>query len=625
MADEFNFEITTKYKPEFKNQITYEKLYEVLAQERIANEGIKVKDDEDYVSRIKEIVSGKDRSSIRNKLKRELHLDIKAYADKSDEEKFNMLKLLHFIVNTKRYEGLDIHKTESIINLIAKPSLEHTDADNAVYREHFRSIIEEIRPAVNHADEREKTVEWIHSLWEQMHINIGLTVLEELHMHQNALQAINGRLKYILDCLDKDKIYQLQRPNENIIDTFYNMLISSRIIAEIEDMKQVTYDYQQEEIVPQTMTNLFLDEMFSVPVTWEEFQTMTDIKKADLSEEKIQKVWSLILCKLNVSVEDLQEMNLPDYRFARKYAEIIAEYWVKTILKHDAVTLGEWVIVMQELMCIHHNKIKYQNCFIRHTNTNVKLTASIKSFEEASLLPHLIVMNRLTNRLLLTYGTKELFEQKLQADEYIMKIEKIIFSYKNIEDIRTAHNFLYFQVISVLATDFSCSDMQGNINQIMQKKLTEKGLSPITLISEPNTFAQFDFLMHILAQDKYFRLIQDDEFMNLRKEAEQALSGGINEFLKFTANHMDFTYPECAYEITANLFAEELEYMFKNSTPYSRPITIPIYFGEGNEYNLHVSFVLLQQFIIISQIGFIGKEIDSCEKYQDLLLIQKNI
>ena len=156
MEDEFNFEITTKYKPEFKNQITYEKLYEVLAQERIANEGIKVKDDEDYVSRIKEIVSGKDRSSIRNKLKRELHLDIKAYADKSDEEKFNMLKLLHFIVNTKRYEGLDIHKTESIINLIAKPSLEHTDADNAVYREHFRSIIEEIRPAVNHADEREK-------------------------------------------------------------------------------------------------------------------------------------------------------------------------------------------------------------------------------------------------------------------------------------------------------------------------------------------------------------------------------------------------------------------------------------------------------------------------------------
>ena len=296
----------------------------------------------------------------------------------------------------------------------------------------------------------------------------------------------------------------------------------------------------------------------------------------------------------------------------------------KTILKHDAVTLGEWVIVMQELMCIHHNKIKYQNCFIRHTNTNIKLTASIKSFEEASQLPHMILLNRLTNRLLLTYGAKEVLEQKLQVDEYVMEIEKIIFSYKNIEDIRTAHNFLYFQAISVLATDFSCSDIQGSINQIMQNKLMKKGLSLITLISEPNTYAQFDFLMHILAQDKYFRLIQDDEFMNLRKDAEQALAGGINEFLKFTANHMDFTYPECAYEITAKLFAEELEYMLKNSTPYSRPITIPIYFGEGNEYNLQVGFALLQQYIIISQINFIGKEIDSCQRYQDLLLIQRN-
>lgn len=272
MADEFNFEMTTEYKPEFKNRVTYQELYEVLAQKRIANEGIKVKDDEDYVSRIKEIVSGKDKSSIRNKLKRELHLDTRAYADKSDEEKFNVLKLIHFIVSTKRYEGLDINKTESVINLIAKPSLEHTDADNAVYEEHFRSIIEEIRPAVNRADDREKTVDWIYSLWEQMHVNIGLTVLEEIHMHQNALQTINERLKYILDCLDKDKITQLQRPNEGIIDTFYNMLISSRIIAELEDMKQVTYDYQQEETVPQTMTDLFLDDMFSVPVTWGDFR-----------------------------------------------------------------------------------------------------------------------------------------------------------------------------------------------------------------------------------------------------------------------------------------------------------------------------------------------------------------
>ena len=631
VADEFNFEMKTKYKPEFKNQVTYNKLYEVLAQEYIANEGIKFKGNKEYADfvedealRIRDVMTGKDKSSIKSKLKNQLYVDIKAYADKGDEEKFDVLKLLYFIANTKQYKGQESDKTVSVINLIAKPSLEHTDADNAVYKELFKSIVEGIRSAVNHADEREETVDWIHTLWEQMHVNIGLTMLEEIQMPQNALQKINKRLKSILDCLDSEKINRLQRPNESIIDTFYNMLISSPVIAELEDTKQVTYDYQKEETVPQRITDLFLEDMFSEMMTWKEFQAVANIKKADLSEEKVQKIWSLILCKSNVSDEDLQEINLSDYRFAMKYAETIAEYWTKTMLNHDTVTLGEWVIVMQELMCIHHGKIKYQNCFIRYTNKKVQLTASVKSFEEASELPHLIVMNRLTNRLLLAYGTKELFEQKLQADRYIMEIEKIIFSYKNIEDIRIAHNYLYFQVISVLATDFSCSDMQGNINQIMQNKLTQKGLPSIILISEPNTYAQFDFLMHILVQDKYFRLIHNDEFMNFRKNAEQALAGGINEFLKFAVNHKNFVYPEFAYEITAELFAEEIEYIVKNPTTYSRPITIPIYFGEGNEYNLQVGFALIQQYIIISQINFIGKEIDSCQRYQDLLLIQRN-
>ena len=181
------------------------------------------------------------------------------------------------------------------------------------------------------------------------------------------------------------------------------MLISSRIIAEIEDMKKVTYDYQREETVPQKITDLFLKEMFSEIMTWKEFQAVTDIKKADLSEEKVQKIWSLLHCKTNVSDEDLQKINLSDNRFAMKYAETIAEYWAKTVLKHNDVTLGEWIIVIQELMCIHHDKIKYQNCFIRYTNKNIQLTASVKSFEEDSKLPHFIVMNRLTFSISIIY------------------------------------------------------------------------------------------------------------------------------------------------------------------------------------------------------------------------------
>jgi len=139
VADEFNFEMKTKYKPEFKNQVTYNKVYEVLAQEYIANEGIKFKGNKEYADfvedealRIRDVMTGKDKSSIKSKLKSQLHLDIKTYADKGDKEKFEVLKLLYFIANTSQYKGQDSDKAVSVINLIAKPSLEHTDADNAV-------------------------------------------------------------------------------------------------------------------------------------------------------------------------------------------------------------------------------------------------------------------------------------------------------------------------------------------------------------------------------------------------------------------------------------------------------------------------------------------------------------
>lgn len=273
MSDEFNFEMTTKYKPEFKSQATPEQLLKQLALERVANEGRKIIRDElydsllDEIEKMREIVFRKNKCSVKYNLNKKLHIDIDIYSAKSDEENFNVLKLLRLIVKSNRYEGMETSKSISIIKLIDKPSLDHTDYAHSMYEKHFRDIIDEIRPAVNEADFREETVNWIHSLWENIHDILDKTTLEEIQLQQGDLQAINQRLKSILDYLDKEKIAQLQRPNESIIDTFYNILISSRIIAEIEDMRNVVYTYQNEEIVPQEITNLSLDKLFSEPAT----------------------------------------------------------------------------------------------------------------------------------------------------------------------------------------------------------------------------------------------------------------------------------------------------------------------------------------------------------------------
>lgn len=77
--------MSTKYDPSFKSKLTYERLYQTINKER---------EKEEPGFDAKEVITRRDQSSILNKLKNQLYFDIKAYAKKSDEEKFNVLKLL---------------------------------------------------------------------------------------------------------------------------------------------------------------------------------------------------------------------------------------------------------------------------------------------------------------------------------------------------------------------------------------------------------------------------------------------------------------------------------------------------------------------------------------------------
>ena len=90
---------------------------------------------------------------------------------------------------------------------------------------------------------------------------------------------------------------------------------------------------------------------------------------------------------------------------------------------------------------------------------------------------------------------KEMIEQKLQADTYINEIEKIIFSYLNLQDMKAAHNWLYFQVMSALSSDASCMSIPDSINQMMQKQLSEKGADGVKHVVEKSWFSRGTLLM----------------------------------------------------------------------------------------------------------------------------------
>ena len=645
MADEFNFEITTKYKPEFEKQVTKENLCDELAKVIELKDNITNKKHEDTVESARKLVFTGDSSCIARKLKDQLHLDISAYEDKNDKAKmFDVLKVLYFVSLDQCQEKESKKGSQpTILNLMIKSSLEHTDVKNAMHGGRFKEKLEKYRKAVDDAESREKTINKIHALWDHIHDIVSSTMIEEIQMNRGDLKMIENRLKWINYDLVKDEINNLQRPIEGIVPIFYNMMLSSRVIAEIEDMKKVLYDYHNEENVCQEVIDLFISDATLQPMKWSEFKEIINRKKIDFSNEQTKNVWSMILYKKNVNKKDLDKYN-DDYNFAEKYAETIAEYWLMETCKKEEITLGEWIIVFRELICIHHDKLTYVNTGIGHTNTNLKITAAIKSFDNVSKLPHKIVLERLINRSLLRFGTRDLFESKLRIDRYIADIEKVVFSYKNIQDIETAHNYLYFMVMTAIATSTMCdgiykriqsklSDHQPvialngytffDMQMIETMQFSQIGLPVLALVYNPNLDSVLAFLMRILSIDIFCR---NDKFYGEEKVNEiiskmnaAFLSGDIKKFVEETKK---LGCPAFAYAALVDGFIKEINEIIKDDKKTIQPVHVDIYYGEENQYDLYVYFAVCNNIITISQIIFKGKKVQSSTEYYNLHLLK---
>lgn len=466
MGNLISFEMNSQYVPEWKKDLKLDTLYDYIAKykKEIENE----KDSEKYPlhDQAKDRVYSSDDSSIRSKLKNKLHLDIsksinlrgKETCEDDYKEKYNALKLLYFPATFARFEDGSTKKSIDPLNLLTHCTLQHTDAANAVYAEDFRRMITELRPAVTDPENREDTINWIHGLWEQIHINISCTAIIQMtfiqgHVQNNDLEKIISQLQMIKDSIDMEIIYSTSYLSDGILSAFYNRIMCTRVFAEIADKQNVIYDYQDETAVPKDVADLFKSNSFSRPMTWEDFGRITDFKTVDMKNPVHAAVWAILLGRNEFSRQEIKEIDRSGYNFARKYTKEIAEYWVLENLHRDSIQLAEWVLVFQELMFIRSHNIKLDNRYKGFTNTSQTLTAAIKKFEEASQLPRLVLIERLNNRLLLSYGVIGLLELKHRAIALLNEIEQAIFSYKTITDILDAHYRYYFLATTALATD----------------------------------------------------------------------------------------------------------------------------------------------------------------------------
>lgn len=228
---------------------------------------------------------------------------------------------------------IDNFKTVSIIDLMAKSSLEHTDFKNSIYEEHFKNCLSTLQQGVDKPDEREREIEKIHSLWKKYYSNIYNTIVWEIifknnNLENDNLEIIHQKLKQLIASFNRNQILKLHRPNEGVIDTFYNMMLSSRILAEIEEHLKTVYDYSNEANTSKELIDLSLDELFYNTMIWEEFKNVIDIKNINLNDKKTTMIWSLLLRDVAITFDDIQKIDMKAYNFAKQYTREIFEYWI---------------------------------------------------------------------------------------------------------------------------------------------------------------------------------------------------------------------------------------------------------------------------------------------------------
>ncbi len=549
---EKDLKLTSNYNKIFKKELKYQTLYDILNDKYKNVEG---KD-------TKTIISKDGNDGIANKLKRKLFFDVKAYAKKSDEEMFNAMKLYKYLFDDKITYG-----NKNILTVIENIRFKNSsDADT----EHYNRVINDFRAVVTDHKKRDETINWIHECWTHLIYNIAPIVIEDSFFGTNSLNRTYIKLKQLFNSI---KIPV--QTTETIPETFYNMLISTQIIVDIESFNDITFNIKED--IPVEIKKLVFTDLFSELCTFEDFFILINIENLN---ETSCRIWSVILYNPDLKPENILKFNDKNYKraynFAVEQAKQVGLFWLNH-LKKDKLSIAEWCIIIRELLVIYYNKVEYPNRTTGHTNSRLKLRTAIK--DKISGLPYDILLERLTNSNILLFGKSAMFQLKKDVHDLIRTIEKTIFTCRSIDDMTKMHSQLYFMAsiafVSILDYKTFFDTFTNSFNNLS--------------FSAGDVFGK---LLCTLQRDYAYRLKSNPKYMNYQAEfIPEIFSAKITDKDQFNSN---IPSSETAYQILTEKLKLEItrikNYSFTKEYFLSDIITLPVFLGNKNRYYLYLRF-----------------------------------
>ena len=606
-----NFNLDAPYSSDYK--LSLQELYRVLAEENDGNENIKGY----YNFCIDHVEEEKNTYGILNKLERMLFLDARLKKQDSPQECFDKLRLLKFIFDVEkksshRQKLLDTlpNKEIRILNTMIHPSLEKTgvpyeNLDEADIGE-FAAVMKVLKPYALQSKTFEQEIKAVHEMWLRLLASVDYEIIKG-DFEKEYPEIILKRLESVLSEI---KSPGLQKPKDGVFNTFYQMMLITKYKAALQDFLRMDYEYYH---LPQPSEVFSIqyaaDPFFEQQMSWDEFCQYFSKKPKSLASEEGRKIWSLILYKNNPSIEDIQQVDDKGYYFAVKdnHAENLAAFW-KCNVFYKGMTAADWVIVVQELMCIRTEKpdaLVYKK----------SMSAIIKELETAPVIAKVLLLNRLVNRKLFLFGTAGQLETKMKIIHCIIRLENAVFSFYDINTIAECHRYLYFKAATCL---ISKNDFLVNLcllNAAVNKKLKAKhiavriaanfeGIFPcIAALELDKIIANSEITERYDIGTEFIKRITDfmssNQISDFSDSKLDTFLWDKNYFIDLFKQSSELKKPDCGFQILANGIAEAILQHPHQMIRFVGKVPVKFYYGYSYTLSVEVQYDFTQKHFIL--------------------------
>lgn len=627
----------------------------------------------------------KNKSDIISRLKDKLDFDIKLHEDDPMGVKFEKLQILKVVCIAEKFgekknkskcylEAHDYQDDElpeyqmPLIDIMAEPALSYVEseyADCALYQAEFDRVLNLVKINVKNAQKIEHELYELHNNWRKLitstQYDAILTNPDNRANNISKVSSVKATLENIRSISAEDYIPLKKSVSSSLIESFYIMLLTTKIRAEIRDYHKLRkFDSEQDEfpsnkiritVKPdektvlkqkylniyfknaapsETLRNQFVhDNFYKQHMTFSAFSEYIKRGKKNLRDfaenEEKKAIWRLILQKETPDVDDVTELYEPAYQFAFKYTRKIADMWYKYLISnnkkdipfilspetnssnHDDGTpypVDIWCVVFRELLYIFLKDESIDNTYRYYKNAMKTLTSAVKSNSDFEALPNMILIKHLQDRLILMYQSPDVVKYEQEIEKQILDMEEVVLRYHTMEEIHKADKALRFIVgIRSESKEFIDLVLKGPEFYYLEYD--------IQFISKQ---VQHDFLS-ALSRDKASRGIQNMFLYNLDKELFKLLydaltfSGNIDNSSKFSNLlnlRMQLPKSETAAQNISDIFSKHIQTPINPEKVQYYNQSVNLCLQDKSDYTMYFTFSIdhKQKIINVTKCSF---------------------